>query len=157
MHSLSINGRETKEVVMGSYVQIPLKSQLFADFCIRNCINSFHNCNDYSFLHFTSAVQYLKYFTDNLTFIPHGLLGTQKWPAPNLSGFIAQLVRASYCCRGVTGSNPVEVLTISGLYILNCINCIHNCEDHSLLDFTSTVQYMKYFIYDFNISSSKAP
>ena len=29
------------------------------------------------------------------------------------------------------------------------INCVHNCEDHSLLDFTSAVQYMKYFTYNF--------
>ena len=32
----------------------------------------------------------------------------------NVSGFIAQLVRASHRYREVTGSNPVEVLTISG-------------------------------------------
>ena len=28
------------------------------------------------------------------------------------------------------------------------INCVHNCDDHSLLDFTSAVQYMKYFIHN---------
>ena len=44
----------------------------------------------------------------------------------------------------VTGSKPVEVLNFSGFYIRNCINCVHSCEDHSLLDFTSAVQYMKY-------------
>ena len=57
-----------------------------------------------------------------------------KWPSPNVSGFITQLVRASHRYREVTGSNPVEVLTFSGLYIRNCINCVHNCEDHSLLE-----------------------
>ena len=31
-----------------------------------------------------------------------------------VSGFIAQLVRASHRYREVTGSNPVEVLTFSG-------------------------------------------
>ena len=44
----------------------------------------------------------------------------------------------SRCPRGeelrVTGSNPVEVLTFSGFYIRSCINCVHNCEDHSLLN-----------------------
>ena len=30
---------------------------------------------------------------------------THKWPAPNVSGFIAQLVRASHRYREVTGSN----------------------------------------------------
>ena len=33
-----------------------------------------------------------------------------------VSGFIAQLVRASNRYREVTGSNPVEVLTFSGFY-----------------------------------------
>ena len=43
-------------------------------------------------------------------------------PASNVSGFIAQLVRASHRYREVTGSYPVEVLTFSG----NCLNCVHN-------------------------------
>ena len=34
--------------------------------------------------------------------------------AINVSGFIAQLVRASHRYREVTGSNPVEVLNYSG-------------------------------------------
>ena len=32
-------------------------------------------------------------------------------------------------------------------FIRNCLNCIHNCDDQSSLDFKSTVQYMKHFIY----------
>ena len=32
------------------------------------------------------------------------------------SGFIAQLVRASHLYREVTGSNPVEVLKLSGFF-----------------------------------------
>ena len=32
----------------------------------------------------------------------------------------------------VTGSNPVEVMNFSGFYIRNYINCVQNCEDHSL-------------------------
>ena len=71
----------------------------------------------------------------------------------NVSGFIAQLVRASHRYRKVTGLNPVEVLICSGLYIRSCINCVHNCEDHSLLDFTSAILYIKHFIYHFTLSS----
>ena len=93
-----------------------------------------HNCEDHSLLDFTCAVQYMKYFTFNFTFIPHRLLRNHKWPAPNVSGFIAQLVRVSHQYHKVTGSNPLEVLTFSGCYIWNCMNCIHNCKDHSLLD-----------------------
>ena len=54
------------------------------------------------------------------------------------------MVRSSHRYREVTGSNPVEDLNFSGFYIRNCINYVHNCEDHSLL-----VQYIKYFIYKF--------
>ena len=60
-----------------------------------------------------SAVQYMKHFIYHFTSILHGLIRTQKWPAPNISGFIAQLVRASHWYREVTGLNPVEVLTFS--------------------------------------------
>ena len=60
-----------------------------------------------------------------------------------------QLVRASHRYHEVTGSTPVEVLNFSGFYIRNCINCVRNCEDHSLLDLTSAVHYMKYLIYHF--------
>ena len=92
----------------------------------------------------------MKHFINHLTLIPHGLIRTNKWPAPNVSGFIAQLVRASHRYREVTGSNPVEVLIFSGFYyIRSCINCIHNCYDHSLLDFISAVLYMKHLIYHF--------
>ena len=107
---------------------------------------------DDKLLDFTSAVQHMKHLINNFTFIPYGLLTTHKWPAPNASVFIAELVRASPRYRKVTGSNPVEVLNFSGFYIHNCINCVHNCEDHSLLDFISAVQYMKYFIYNFTFT-----
>ena len=33
----------------------------------------------------------------------------------------------------VTGSNPIEVLTFSGLY-MQLLKSAHNCDDHSLLD-----------------------
>ena len=56
----------------------------------------------------------------------------------------AKKLKTSAGFETVTGSNLVEVLNFSGFYIRNYINCVHNCEDHSLLDFTSAVQYMKY-------------
>ena len=43
---------------------------------------------------------------------------SEKWPAPNISGFIAQLVKASHRYCEVTGSNPAEVLIFSGLYAI---------------------------------------
>ena len=75
----------------------------------------------------------------------HGNIWTHNWPTPNVSGFIAQLVRASHRYRDVTGSNPVEVLNFFQASLRNCINCVHNCEDHSPFDsFPSS--YMTYFI-----------
>ena len=71
-------------------------------------------------------------------FIPHGTIRTHKWPAPNVSGFIAQLVRASHRNREVTGSNPVEVLNFQA-YLRNCKNCVRNCEDHSFTWFCDLV------------------
>ena len=75
---------------------------------------------------------------------------THKWPIPIVSGLIAQLAKASHRYREVTGLNPVEVLNFSGFYVRNFVNCVLNCDDHSLLDFTSAVQYMRYFIYNFS-------
>mgnify|MGYP000090836522 CR=1 FL=1 len=64
-----------------------------------------------------SAGQYVKYFLYHFTLIPHESIRTHKRPAPNVSGFIAQLVRASDQYREATGSKPVKILAFSGLYI----------------------------------------
>ena len=96
-------------------VQTPLKSWLFQA-SIRNCLNCVRNCEDHSLLDFKSAVQYMKHFINHFTSILHGLIRTHKWPAPNVSGFIAQLVRVSHRYREVKGSNLIEVLTFSGFY-----------------------------------------
>ena len=78
------------------------------------------------------------------TFIPHGLIRTHTRPAPNVSGFIAQLVRASHRYHKVTGSHPIKVLNFSGSYTGNSINCVKNWEDHSLLDTVSMLSKLKY-------------
>ena len=59
------------------------------------------------------------------------------WSIP-ISRFIAQLVRASHLNREV---NPVEVLNFFQSSLRNCINCAHNCEDHSLFHFLSRSSY----------------
>ena len=38
----------------------------------------------------------------------------------------------------------------------NCLNCVHNCDDHGLLDFNAAVQYKKHFIYIFTLGSLEA-
>ena len=52
---------------------------------VRNCLNCVHNCDDHSLIDFKSAVQHMKYFMYHFTSIPHGLIRTHKWPAPNVS------------------------------------------------------------------------
>ena len=90
-----------------------------------NCVkkpekNSGLHCDDHwlslrslrrSFLHFNfiSAVHiwFISYVINTHFF--HGNIWTHNWPAPNVNGFIAQLVEHRTGNRGVTGSNPVEV------------------------------------------------
>ena len=80
----------------------------------------------------------------------HGNIWTHNWPAPNVSGFIAQLLEHRTGNREVTGSNPVEVLKVFQASLRNCINCVH-CDDHFFI-FISFLQ----FIYDlFHISLTK--
>ena len=69
--------------------------------------------------------------------------------APNVSGFIAQLVKESHRYREFTSSNPVKVLTFSGFHKCSYTKCLHNREDQSSLDFTSAGLYMKHFVYHF--------
>ena len=69
----------------------------------------------------------------------HGNIWTHNWPAPNVSGFIAQLVERRTGIREVTGSSPVEVLNFFQASLRNCKNCDHNREDHSSFDFISAV------------------
>ena len=63
----------------------------------------------------------------NCSFSTHWLISIYDlFPPPNISGFIAEWVGASAQYRDVTGLNPVEVLTFSGIYTHKCINCFHN-------------------------------
>ena len=100
----------------GSRVQTPIEVLTFSGFYTQLLINCVHNCDDHGLLDFKSAVQYMKHFIYHFTSILHGLIRNHKWPAPNVSGFIAQLVRASHRHREVTGSNAVEVLPFSSFY-----------------------------------------
>ena len=103
---------------------------------------------------FKSIVQYMKHVIYDFTSIFHGLIRTHKWPAPIVSGFIAQFVRASHRYRKVTGSKPVKVVTFQAS-IRYCLIRVHNCDDYSLLYFKSADQYLKHFIYEFTERSAR--
>ena len=106
-----------------------------------------------SFLHFhfisANHIWFISYIINTHFF--HGNIWTHNWPAPSVSGFIAQLVEHGISNREVTGSNPVEVLNFFQASLGNCINCVH-CDDHFFI-FISFPQ----FIYDLlHISLTKS-
>ena len=102
--------------------------EFFFQASLRNCINCVH-CDDHFFI-FMSFLQFIyDIFHISLTHFFHGNIWTHNLPASNISGFIAQLVRASHWYREVTGSNPVEVLNFFQASLCNCINCVHR-DDH---------------------------
>ena len=73
---------------------------------------------------------------------PHGRNELNKLTSLQTCGFIAQLVEYRTGIAEVTGSNPVEALTFFRLLDLlcNCLNWKINCDDHSSLSNTRTVQ-----------------
>ena len=124
----------SKPWLLRSALQSSKGPEFFSGF-LRNCINCDHNCEDHSSFDFISAVLIWFISYTSITFISW----THNWPAPNISGFIAQLVKASHQYREVTGSNPVKSWIFSG-FLRNCTNCVHNCEDHSSFDEWKTFQ-----------------
>ena len=95
----------------------PLKSWIFFRLLYAIAFNCVHNCEDQPSLDFISAVHMINFIYITYILHFHGNIWTYNWPAPNVSGFIAQLVRASHRYREVTGSNPVEVLNFfSGFF-----------------------------------------
>ena len=69
----------------------------------------------------------------------YGNIWTHNWPAPNISGFIAHLIKASHRYREGTGSNPLKSWNFFSAFLRNCVDCVHNCEDHSSFDFFPAV------------------
>ena len=134
--------------IVGSYV--PVKEMMVNDIWNK----SYMNCrNEMKMKKWSSQwTQFMqlrkeawKKFTNTHFF--HGNIWTHNWPAPNVSGFIAQLVEHRTGNREVTGSNPVDVLNFFQASLRNCIHCVH-CDDHFFI-FISFLQ----FIYDlFHIS-----
>ena len=89
-------------------------------------------------------IWFISYIIYNTHFF-YGNIWTHNWPAPNVSGFIAQLVEHRTGNREFTGSNPVEVLNFFQASLRICTNCVH-CDDYFFISFPQ-------FMYDlFHIS-----
>ena len=76
------------------------------------------------------------------------MLWINNWPAPNVSGFIAQLVEHH---TGITRSwvqTPLKSWIFFQASLRNCINCVH-CDNHFFFKFSFHFRssYMYYFIY----------
>ena len=105
-----------------------------------NCGNGI-KINKWSAVH----IWFISYIINTHFF--QGNIWTHYWPAPNVSGFIAQLVEHR---TGITRSrvqNPLKPWFFFQAFLRNCINCFH-CDDHFFI-FIPFPQ----FIYDlFHIS-----
>ena len=70
----------------------------------------------------------------------HGNIWTHNRPAPNISGFIAQLIEH---CTGIPRSQvqtPLKSWIFFQASLRNCINCVH-CDDHFFI-FISFPQFI---------------
>ena len=98
---------------------------------LRNCINCV-NCDDHfifiSFsFHFHSS--YIIFHISWTLIFFYGKLWTHNWPAPNNSGFIAQLVEYRTCVARSRVQTPLKSWIFFKASLHNCINCVH-CDDH---------------------------
>ena len=95
-------------------------------------------------LHFISVVPiwFTSYIINTQFF--HGNIWTHNWPAPNVSGFITQLVEHRTGNREVTGSNPVEVLNFffSGFFTqLHKLRSLRRSFLHLQLKYSSKINH----------------
>ena len=80
--------------------------------------------------HFISTVHiwFISYIINTHFF--HGNIWTHNWPAPNVSGFIAQLVEHRTGIARSRVHTPLKFwIFFFQASLLNCINCVH-CDDH---------------------------
>ena len=105
--------------------------KIHCNFNVRNKVIVFiaiFTVHKHYFISFPQFIYDLFHISFNTHFF-HGNIWTHNWPAPSVSGFIAQLVEHRTGNREVTGSNPIKVLNFLQASLRNCINCVH-CNDH---------------------------
>ena len=87
------------------------------------------------FIWFHIRSSHMIYFICIIHFhIFHGNIWTHNWPAPNVSGFIAQLVERRTRIARSRVQAPLKSWIFFQDSLRNCKNCDHNCEDHSSFD-----------------------
>ena len=59
----------------------------------------------------------------------HGNIWTHNWPIPNVSGYIAQLIKHRTGIARSRVETPLKSWIFFQVSLRNCINCVH-CDDH---------------------------
>ena len=144
--------------IVGSYV--PMREMSVDDIWNK----SYMNCGNEmkwrrSFLHFISFPQFILWFISfhfrcsymiyfiyiiNTHFSHRNIWTHNNWPAPNISGFIAQLVEHRTGIATSRVQTPLKSWIFFQASSCNCINCIH-CDDHFFLSFHFRSSYMIYW------------
>ena len=75
----------------------------------------------------SAKIWFISYITNTHFF--HGNIWTHKWPAPNVSGFIAQLEEHRTGIARSRVQTPLKYWIFFQAFLRNCINCVH-CDDH---------------------------
>ena len=117
----------------------PVEVLNFFQASLRNCKNCDHNCEDHYLMISYPQFTYDLFHMHHSLHIFHGNIWTQNWPAPNVSGFIAQLVERRTGIARSRVQAPLKSWIFFQASLRNCKNCDHNCEDHSSFDFISAV------------------
>ena len=157
----------TNHEVMGSN---PVKVLTFSGFYTQLLKLRSYTYNNRSLLDFKSAVQHVKYFIyhfanvrsqvqtplKSLPFqasIRNCLNCVHTYNNHSLLDFKSAVQHVKYFIYHFTNvrsqvQTPLKSLPFQAS-IRNCLNCVHTYNNHSLLDFKSAVQHVKYFIYHF--------
>ena len=102
---------------------------------ICNCLNCNYHCDNHIFIwnmyllcHFISAVHiwFISYIVNTHFF--HRDIWTHNWPAPNVNGFIAQLVEHSTGIVRSRVQTPLKSWIFFQASLHSWINCVH-CDD----------------------------
>ena len=93
-----------------------------------NCINCVH-FDDlfFIFISFTQFIWFISYIINTNFF--HGNIWTHNWPAPNISGFISQLVEHRTGIARSRVQTPLKSWIFFQASLRNYANCVH-CDNH---------------------------
>ena len=108
---------------------------------LRTIFMRFVHCDNH-FFHFISAVHIWFISCINNTHFFQGNIWTHNLPAPNVSGFIGQLVEHRTGKSWGHGFKPRWSPEFFQASLRNCIKCVH-CDDHFFISYLSSSKVLK--------------